>query len=112
MCVGPDQIILRLAGDVASVTVTLSDGRRDRLTLYSDPTHPGVGLAALEFLEFMSTVDTEVPKALAVHIILANYATHKHKNVKTWLAKHPRFHLHFTPTSSSWLNLASDGSVS
>ena len=38
-------------------------------------------------------------------MILDNYATHKHKNVKIWLAKHPRFHLHFTPTSSSWLNL-------
>jgi hypothetical protein len=47
--VGPDQIILRVAGDVDGVTVTLSDGRRDRLTLYSDPTHPGVGLAALVY---------------------------------------------------------------
>jgi len=47
--VGPDQIILRLAGDVAGVTVTLSNGRRDRLTLCSDPTHPGVGLAALVY---------------------------------------------------------------
>ncbi|HEY8652148.1 MAG TPA: hypothetical protein VIL87_03495 [Dermatophilaceae bacterium] len=47
--VGPDQIILRLAGDVAGVTVTLSDGRRERLTLYTDPTHPGVGLAALVY---------------------------------------------------------------
>jgi hypothetical protein len=47
--VGPDQIILRVAGDVEGVTVTLSDGRRDRLTLYSDPTHPGVGLAALVY---------------------------------------------------------------
>ena len=46
---GPDQIILRLGGDVAGVTVTLSDGRRDRLTLYSDPTHPGVGLAVLVY---------------------------------------------------------------
>ncbi|HEY5180728.1 MAG TPA: hypothetical protein VIJ07_13330, partial [Dermatophilaceae bacterium] len=43
--VGPDQIILRVADDVSGVTVTLSDGRRERLTLYSDPTHPGVGLA-------------------------------------------------------------------
>ena len=58
-----------------------------------------------EFLKFLRIVDKEVPKGVAVHIILDNYATHKHKNVKTWLAKHPRFHLHFTPTSSSWLNL-------
>jgi hypothetical protein len=47
--VGPDQIILRVAGDVAGVRVTLSDGRRHRLTLYSDPTHTGVGLAALVY---------------------------------------------------------------
>jgi transposase len=58
-----------------------------------------------EFLKFMRTVDKEVPKGLAVHMILDNYATHKHKDVAAWLAKHPRFHLHFTPTSSSWLNL-------
>jgi len=42
---------------------------------------------------------------LAIHLILDNYGTHGHPNVKAWLAKHPRFHLHFTPTSSSWLNL-------
>ncbi len=47
--VGPDQIILRVADDVSGVTVTLSDGRREQLTLYSDPTHPGVGLAALVY---------------------------------------------------------------
>jgi len=47
--VGPDQIILSVAGDVAGITVTLSDGRRDRLTLYSDPTHTGAGLAALVY---------------------------------------------------------------
>jgi len=58
-----------------------------------------------EFLKFMRTVDKEVPKGLAVHMILDNYSTHKHKDVKLWLVKHPRFHLHFTPTSSSWLNL-------
>ena len=58
-----------------------------------------------EFLKFLRTVDREVPKGLAVHMILDNYATHKHKDVKTWLTKHPRFQLHFTPTSSSWLNL-------
>jgi transposase len=49
--------------------------------------------------------DREVPKGLAIHLILDNYATLKHANVVKWLAKHPRFHLHFTPTSSSWLNL-------
>jgi transposase len=58
-----------------------------------------------EFLKFLRTIDKEVPKGLAVHMILDNYATHKHQDVLAWLAKHPRFQLHFTPTSSSWLNL-------
>ena len=58
-----------------------------------------------EFLTFLRTIDRNIPKALAVHLILDNYATRKHKNVTAWLVKHPRFHLHFTPTSSSWLNL-------
>jgi transposase len=58
-----------------------------------------------EFLTFLRTINREVPKGLAVHLILDNYATHKHPEVATWLDKHPRFHLHFTPTSSSWLNL-------
>lgn len=58
-----------------------------------------------EFLKFLRKIDREVPKGLAVHMILDNYATHKHPNVKAWLAKHPRFHLHFIPTSSSWLNM-------
>jgi len=59
----------------------------------------------VEFLKFLRTIDREVPKRLQVHLILDNYATHNHPNVKAWLAKHPRFELHFTPTSSSWLNM-------
>jgi len=58
-----------------------------------------------EFLKFMRRIDREVPKGLQVHLILDNYGTHNHPNVVAWLTKHPRFHLHFTPTSSSWLNL-------
>ncbi|NVM97003.1 IS630 family transposase, partial [Arthrobacter wenxiniae] len=58
-----------------------------------------------EFLAFLKTIEKEVPKGLEIHLIIDNYATHKHANVKAWLGKHPRFHLHFTPTSSSWLNL-------
>lgn len=58
-----------------------------------------------EFLKFLPTIDREVPKGLQIHMILDNYSTHKHANVTTWLAKHPRFHLHFIPTSSSWLNM-------
>ena len=59
----------------------------------------------VEFLKFLRIIDREVPKGLQIHLILDNYATHKHPNVKKWLAKHPRFHLHFTPTSSSWANM-------
>ena len=58
-----------------------------------------------EFLKFLRIIDREVPRGLQIHMICDNYGIHKHANVKTWLAKHPRFHLHFTPTSSSWLNL-------
>jgi len=58
-----------------------------------------------EFLKFLRTIDKQVPRGLAVHMILDNYGTHTHPDVRAWLDKHPRFHLHFTPTSSSWLNL-------
>ena len=57
-----------------------------------------------EFLKFLKTIDREVPRGFQVHLILDNYATHKHENVQRWLKQHKRFHLHFTPTSSSWLN--------
>ncbi len=58
-----------------------------------------------ELLRFLRVIDRQVPKGVQVHLILDNYGTHKHPNVVAWLGKHPRFHLHFTPTSSSWLNL-------
>jgi transposase len=58
-----------------------------------------------DFLKFLRFIDREVPKRLQIHMICDNYGTHKHPNVKKWLAKHPRFHLYFTPASSSWLNL-------
>jgi transposase len=58
-----------------------------------------------EFLKFLKVIDAEVPNGLDVHLILDNYSTHKHAKVQAWLGKHPRFQLHFTPTSSSWLNL-------
>jgi transposase len=60
---------------------------------------------AKEFLRFLKTIDRAVPKALDVHAICDNYKTHKTKEVQAWLAKHPRFKLHFTPTSASWINL-------
>jgi len=59
----------------------------------------------IEFLKFLRKINREVPKGQDVHMILDNYGTHGHPNVKSWLEKHPRFILHFTPTSASWLNL-------
>lgn len=58
-----------------------------------------------EFIAFLKVINREVPRGREVHIILDNYGTHKHPEVVAWLDKHPRFHLHFTPTSSSWLNM-------
>ena len=57
-----------------------------------------------EFLQFLRHIDANVPKSLDVHLVIDNYATHKHDKVKRWLAARPRYHVHFTPTYSSWLN--------
>ena len=59
----------------------------------------------VEFLKFLRTIDRQVSNRLQVHLILDNYATHNHPTVRAWLDQHPRFELHFTPTSSSWLNM-------
>jgi len=58
-----------------------------------------------EFIRFLKKIDAETPAELDLHLIVDNYSTHKHARVQSWLGRHPRFHLHFTPTSSSWLNL-------
>ena len=58
-----------------------------------------------EFLRFLGTLDQEFPGEVRLHLIIDNYGTHKHANVRAWLKRHPRFVLHFVPTSSSWLNL-------
>jgi len=76
--------------NVVSGTVISSTHRRHR---------------AVEFKKFLQRIENEVPKELEVHLVLDNYATHKTPAIKNWLVAHPRFHLHFTPTSSSWLNL-------
>ena len=60
---------------------------------------------AVEFKKFLTKIDDQVPEDLQVHLICDNYGTHKHPIIKTWQANHPRVHLHFTPTYSSWLNL-------
>ena len=57
-----------------------------------------------EFLGFLRSIDKAVPPDLAIHMIVDNYATHKHARVKAWLARRPRWHVHFMPTYSSWLN--------
>jgi hypothetical protein len=58
-----------------------------------------------EWIKFLRQIDRETPKGLDLHIIADNYATHKHPKVKSWLKRHRRFHMHFIPTSSSWLNV-------
>ena len=58
-----------------------------------------------EWLRFLQMIDRETPAHLQIHVIADNYATHKHDKVARWLGRHPRFHMHFTPTSASWLNM-------
>ncbi len=59
----------------------------------------------IEWLKFLRKIDRETPKDKTLHLIAVNYATHKHPVVQEWLARHPRFNMHFTPTSASWLNM-------
>jgi transposase len=58
-----------------------------------------------EWLKFLRLIDRQTPKGKELHLIADNYATHKHPTVQAWLARHPRFHVHYTPTSASWLNM-------
>ena len=58
-----------------------------------------------EFLRFLNDIDANLPRGFDVHLVMDNYGTHKVTKVRTWLARHPRYHVHFTPTSGSWLNL-------
>src|SRR5262245_41530859 len=60
---------------------------------------------SIEFRKFLDTIDAAVPAELDVHLILHNYGTHKTALIRRWLTRLPRFHVHFTPTSTSWLNL-------
>jgi transposase len=59
----------------------------------------------VEWIKFLRLLDRRTPKHLSLHLIVDNYATHSHPNVQKWLAKHPRFIMHITPTSASWLNM-------
>jgi transposase len=58
-----------------------------------------------EWIQFLKKIDKETPPDLELHLIVDNYSTHKHPNVQRWVQHHPRFHMHFIPTSSSWLNM-------
>jgi transposase len=58
-----------------------------------------------EFLRFLNDIDTNLPRGFDVHLVMDNYGTHKVTKVRAWLARHPRYHVHYTPTSGSWLNL-------
>jgi hypothetical protein len=62
-----------------------------------------------EFLRFLNDIDASLPGGFDVHLVMDNYGTHKVNKVRTWLARHPRYHIHFTPTSGSWLNLGRGG---
>ena len=84
-------------------TITLFaalDAMKGKLITRTEEHHTHV-----EWLRFLKQIDRETPKELDVHLIQDNYATHKHPKVKAWLNRHPRFKSHFTPTSSSWMNL-------
>ena len=59
---------------------------------------------AVEFLNFLKQIDAHVPEGLGVHIVMDNYATHKTPKIKAWLTRRPHYHVHFTPTSASWIN--------
>ena len=59
---------------------------------------------AVEFLKFLKEIDAQVPEGLDIHIVMDNYATHKTPKIKAWLARRPHYHVHFTPTSASWIN--------
>jgi len=59
---------------------------------------------AVEFRKFLDRIDSEVPENLHIHIVLDNYGTHKTQRIRDWFAKRPRYHLHFTPTSASWIS--------
>jgi transposase len=85
---------------------------KDIVGLYVDPPAHAVVLSVdeksqiqrQEFIRFLNTIEAQVPKRKAIHAIVDNYATHKHPKVRAWLARHPRWTFHFTPTSASWLN--------
>ena len=63
-----------------------------------------ISVAKAEFLNFLKEIDAQVPEGIDIHIVMDNYATHKTPKIKAWLARRPHYHVHFTPTSASWIN--------
>lgn len=99
----PGQIEQRTHDYVRYGTTTLFaalDAKTGELIGKTQPRHRSV-----EFRRFLDTIERNVPAELDVHLILDNYGTHKTQLIRDWMLKRPRFHLHFTPTSASWLNL-------
>ncbi len=94
-------------------TMTHDDKRNGTTTLFAALEMAGGKLIGTcmkrhrhqEWLKFLRLIDQQTPAHLDLHLIADNYGTHQHPKVKAWLAKHPRFHMHFVPTSSSWLNM-------
>jgi transposase len=98
LCIDDDPRILQLQNAVLSssgyTVLTALDG------------FTGIALTRhQEWLKFLRLLDHAMPAHLDLHLIGDNYATHKHPKVQRWLERHPRFHMHFTPTSASWLNM-------
>ena len=96
-----------------AATMTHDSKRNGTTTLFAALNLLGAQLIAqcqqrhrhIEWLEFLRQIDRETPKDKTLHLIADNYATHKHPKVQQWLAKNPRFNMHFTPTSAAWLNM-------
>ena len=80
------------AGTLGSAEPVSTDGRRP------------IRCTGSEFLDFLREIDARVPDDLDIHVVMDNYATHKTPRIRAWLARRPRYHVHFTPTSASWIN--------
>jgi transposase len=99
----PGQVERRTPDDVRHGTTSLFAALDAKTGTVIGPLHRRH--RSIEFRMFLDTLDVEVPADLDVHLIRDNYGTHKTALIRRWLAKRPRFHVHFTPTSASWLNL-------
>lgn len=90
---------LEFAGTAMQALVTWNQNKLHFVWLLLEERH-----RATEFLDFLKRIDAEMPNGPDVHLVMDNYATHKTPRVKAWLARRPHWHVHFTPTSASWIN--------